>query len=155
MAENISKSKAFIDNGQIKITDEYGIEYTYCEKRDKYNIAFWNITSCLCSIFLLTSLFFLLIPMLGYQTSTSRGILFFFSSVFWLMMSIQCFYKKECWKDISQSNTAECNIAKYKLQPEIMKLQKVLAQHKAEIIYIEREAKFNFKKKEESKEMVI
>ena len=153
MPIDVSKTKAFIDNGQIKITDENGLEYIACQKRDSYNTNFWNVFGLLSSSGLIVSLFFLLIPIFGYETTLGRGFFFFISSVACLIAMISCLEKKEDWKKISQKNIAEYNLAKHHLQPKIMELQKVLAQHKCEIINIEREAKFNFKKKDNYEEM--
>lgn len=153
MSLNVSKAKAFIDNDQIKITGEDGIEYIVSQKRDNYNNTFWNVCAWGASAILLVSLFFFFIPLFGWETTFGRGAFFFFASIGSLITAVCCFCQKEDWKKISQNNTAEYNLAKHYLQPQIMELQKVLAKHKCEIINIEKEEKFNFKKKDSYQEM--
>lgn len=142
----MSKYKAFIDDGQIKIVQFDGMEYVPAIAKQKKKLSFIQngakASIAALVIFILTAfspLFFNLIS--GWQIA------------FFVLCSIVSAFLIAIFVGDTASNenlydnlVQEYNLAKQELQPEIMRLQKQLIQHNSELQQLDVQAKFSFKK---------
>jgi len=148
MAKNIFKPLAFIDNSQIKITDEDGEEYISCIQqrlgRVNYYRQFLKVAMCLILFFGLVLcsqpfIHFFSVSQLGIFTGGLIGSFF--------LCLIVATSKSECTSNYELA-VSEYNRAKHVLQPRIMELEAELVAHKARLQGIEKSHKFNFKEME-------
>ena len=140
---------AFIDNGQIKIADDNGVEYiplleaqnARMVKKDKM-FKFYAIPA-------LVSLACAVSPLFIEYFKQPHTIFF---GVVTFILALGTLFNRMNRSDLYDTianNTAEFNRAKKILQPEIMEMEKELARHASSLQDINLQAKFNFKKPQE------
>lgn len=137
---------AFIDDGQIKILNEEGAEYSLLVEGHLYTATKHKRLFALFTV--LFVLFTAFTVYLSVFTDTSfikafiPGVMAFASLVFLDNYRVSSYNQGNFY----HQQLAKFNLAKTQLQPQIMKLQKELAQHEADMSRIRNQDKFNFKK---------
>lgn len=137
---------AFIDENKIKIVNDQGVEFeqliTATLQAHHYNKKLFQVFTVFFVILAALTVF------LGVFTETSwvkiliPGVLAFLSLIFVDNYRVDSINKGTLY----HHHVGKFNLAKTQLQPEIMRLQKELAQHEGDMQRIRSQSKFDFKK---------
>jgi hypothetical protein len=140
---------AFIDNSEIKIADDNGVEYIPLLEAQKARLIKKDKLFKFYAIPALISLACAVSPLFIDHFNQQHTIFFAVVTVVLVLgMLFNRMNRSELY-DMIASNTAEFNRAKKILQPEIMEMEKELARHTGSLQEISLQSKFNFKKPQE------
>ena len=142
----MTNSTAFIDNGQIKIVDSTGNEFSEVIDGSTKYIFQLNF---MFVIFIFTAFTFWSLAFSNVVVNWMDSSQIFWSVIFGIIMSFASgvsFTAKMYMFNTRETQQADFNLSKRALQAEVLQLQQILAEHNSKLERITLKNKFNFKK---------
>lgn len=140
---------AFIDNNEIKISDEQGGEFNSIIKNKKEKII--KLNQNLKFVLFPTLFFFVCAASALFINlfSSSQNVFFIVMTIFFAIVTLSNRLDVNSLEMQIDFNNAKLNLSKKALQLEIMQLEKLLAEHNFKMQNIAVKDKFNFQKSQE------